>query len=120
MTNSKSLGIWGENIAKNYLIKNNYIFVIKNYKSSYREIDLIFKILNKYIFIEVKTRTHNEEAKFESPLGVKQTKNLQKAIIDYCFKNYIKLENSQLDLIVITKNTKNHFINLRHYHDILH
>ena len=119
MTDNKILGNNGERVAKEYLINNNYLFIEQNYRSSYCEIDLIFKRANKYIFIEVKTRLKNSENRLENPLSKWQTKNIQRASIDYCFKNNIRLENVQLDLISIIVNKETKKAKLEHFKNIL-
>lgn len=119
MTDNKILGNWGEEIAKQYLIKNDYTFITQNYKASYCEIDLIFKYKNKCIFIEVKTRLAGLETKHENPLTYWQTKNLQRALIDYCFENRIRLENTRLDLIIILVDKEKRQSSLKHFQDIL-
>ncbi|MFZ4632207.1 MAG: YraN family protein [Patescibacteria group bacterium] len=119
MTEKKELGNRGEEIAKEYLLKNNYSFITQNYKSSYQELDLIFRKENKYIFVEVKTRTESDEEKDEAPLTKWQTKNIQRALIEYCLKNYINLDNSRLDLITILIESHTKLSKLTHYKNIL-
>lgn len=56
--NKRSLGSIGETIAADYLVKNGFTIIEKNYRSGrFGEIDII-AVENEYIcFIEVKTRT---------------------------------------------------------------
>lgn len=119
MTDTKKLGNLGESIAKSYLEKEGYFLLEKNYRVQRFEIDLICSHKKKIIFIEVKTRIRTKESKQEESLSLRQTKNLQKAIIDYCFKKYINLSNIRLDLINILIDKKTHCANLRHYKDII-
>jgi putative endonuclease len=118
MTTNKNLGNFGEGLAKEYLLKNNYQFVAQNYKSSYKEIDLIFRLEKKLIFVEVKTRIKNSESLLEVPLTGAQTKNLKNALIGYCLKNKVNLDNVRLDLIIILINKATHQAELKHYLDI--
>lgn len=119
MTSNKNLGNQGEEIAKLYLIKNGYCLLAQNYRTSHLEIDLIFSRQNKIIFFEVKTRIETEESKLEEPLSSWQTKNLQRAMINYCREKYISLDVVRLDLINILVDKKTHCAHLRHYRDIL-
>lgn len=119
MNYTKNLGSWGENLVSHYLKSRGYSFLVKNYKYSRLEVDLIFKKNDYYVFVEVKTRLKNSENKYENPLTGRQTKNLQKAIFNYCFKNSLNPEKTQLDLIVITINKEAKKTNLKHYPNIL-
>lgn len=57
INNSRNLGIWAEQKAKEYLSQKGLIFITQNYRSAYGEIDLIFMIENELIFVEVKARS---------------------------------------------------------------
>lgn len=59
MNKNTYFGKLGENIAKNYLIKNGYIIRALNYRIGYYEIDIIAKYNDYLVFIEVKTRLSN-------------------------------------------------------------
>jgi putative endonuclease len=118
MTRNKNLGNHGEEIAKSYLIKNGYSLLSQNYRTGHLEIDLIFSHQDKIIFIEVKTRIKTEESNLEEPLSRQQTKNLQKAIINYCLEKHISLDVVRLDLINILIDKKIHCAHLKHYKDI--
>ncbi len=118
MTAKKNLGDFGESLAKKYLIGNGYQFIAQNYKSSYQELDLIFRLGKKVIFVEVKTRIKNTESLKETPLTRLQTKSLKNALITYCLKNKINLDNVRLDLIVILIDKAARQAELKHYLDI--
>lgn len=119
MISSKKLGVWGEEIAKFYLLKNGYQFITQNHHESRREIDLIFKHDQEYIFIEVKTRVENSFSNAEDPLGAKQTNNLKIALAAFCIKRGIKLENARLDLIIILANSETRRARLEHFKNII-
>lgn len=118
-TDNKNLGNRGEEIAKSYLITNGYSFVTKNYRAGRREIDLIFYQKNKLIFIEVKTRVKTKDSLLENSLSVRQTKNLKKAIVEYCLEKSVSLDRVRLDLVNILIDEKEHCAQLKHYKDIL-
>ena len=57
MLNSRqNLGQSGEDIAAEFLSKNGYAILTRNYRSRYGEIDIIAKLRDTLVFIEVKTR----------------------------------------------------------------
>ena len=59
MIEKKTLGSFGENIACEYLEKNEYKIVDRNFNCRQGEIDIVAydKLSNEIVFIEVKTRT---------------------------------------------------------------
>ena len=64
--NNREFGNKGEDLACEYLIKNGYEIVERNkHFSKFCEIDIIAKLKDKYVFVEVKTRRTNN---FGTPL----------------------------------------------------
>jgi len=57
MSVKKHIGQTGEEKAINYLKKNGYDILDRNFRTKYGEIDIIAKNKNEIVFIEVKTRT---------------------------------------------------------------
>lgn len=56
MENKSLIGAWGEMQAANYLKRNRYRLVEKNYRVRGGEIDLIAENRTFLVFVEVKTR----------------------------------------------------------------
>ena len=56
MENKKQIGSEGEEIACNYLIKEGYKIIKRNWHFGHGEIDIIAKRNNVLVFIEVKSR----------------------------------------------------------------
>ena len=54
--NSKEVGDFGEEAAANYLRKNGYKIIERNYHASHNEIDIIAEDKSFIVFTEVKTR----------------------------------------------------------------
>lgn len=66
MTTSKILeGKQGEDIASDYLKKQGYKIIERNFKKRYGEIDIVAIDKDVLVFVEVKTRSSNQ---FGSPL----------------------------------------------------
>lgn len=83
------IGKYGENLACEFLSKNGYIIVDRNYKySRYGEIDIIATEKDELCFIEVKTRRSNA---FGTPMEAITKEKLLK--IYSCIKNYISKTN---------------------------
>ena len=58
-TTNKETGFKGEQIAKEYLISQQYTILEQNFRYSKSEIDLIAKEGEVLVFIEVKTRSYD-------------------------------------------------------------
>jgi len=72
-----SVGADGEEIAKNYLLKKGYKILTQNYHSRFGEIDIIAKVHNCFVFVEVKTRSNSA---FGTPLEAINRFKLRKLI----------------------------------------
>ena len=56
--NKRKFGIIGEKIAQGYLINKGYEILETNFYTSSGELDIIAKLENCIVFVEVKTRTN--------------------------------------------------------------
>lgn len=56
MGKSNALGIWGEDLACDFLLAKGFSLVCRNYHSRYGEIDLIVRDEDYLVFVEVKLR----------------------------------------------------------------
>ncbi len=114
MINNVVRGRTGEEIAKEYLISKGYSILEMNYRNTIGEIDIIAKIDDILVFIEVKTRSnYNYGFAFEAVDLRKQKKIVNTSLV---YISYKKLANMQLryDIIEIylTKSPKiNHLEN---------
>ena len=63
--NNREHGIDGENIAVEYLKKQGYVILERNYSVKVGEIDIIAKDKDTIVFVEVKSR---ENTKFGRPI----------------------------------------------------
>lgn len=99
--NNREFGNKGEDLACEYLIKNGYEIVERNkHFSRLCEIDIIAKIKNKYVFVEVKTRKSDA---FGTPIeAITKCKynNIKIGVLSYIQEN--KVNNYQIDAIGIT------------------
>jgi putative endonuclease len=62
-TNLRAAGNQGETAACDYLLREGYVIIKRNYHSRYGEIDIIAEYENHIIFIEVKTRADTPKQK---------------------------------------------------------
>jgi putative endonuclease len=101
MTNTKIVGNAGEDLAARYLEKNGYQILERNvHFSRYCEIDIIAKIKDTIVFVEVKTRKTNQ---FGQPFeAITKTKydNIKKGV--YLYLQEHKIKKYRIDVIGIT------------------
>lgn len=104
---NKIKGKWGEDIAKNYLVKNGYKILETNFHFSRNgEVDIIAMFEGKIIFVEVKART---SVMFGHPFEAITRAKMNK--IFACAQFYlsscnVKYSGFQIDAISILLNEK--------------
>ena len=82
-------GIWGENLAAEYLREKGYIILERDWHSGHRDIDIIAGHDDYLVFIEVKTR---RSAEFGDPImavDYKKRRNLRLAMNHYIRSRHI-------------------------------
>ena len=77
MTPPKELGIKGEEIAVNYLKKEGYKILARNWFSDHKEIDIIAQQGDEIVIVEVKTR---EGDYFEEPWEAVSTRKIRNLV----------------------------------------
>ena len=116
---SQKIGIFGEKIAKDFLIRKGYAILHQNLKISYKELDLIAKKAGQTVFVEVKTRNLNNYPEAEESLSRRQLQTLKKGVKNYCFANKINLKNIRIDLIAINILKPKNKVNIKHFKNII-
>lgn len=105
--NNKELGRYGESVACQYLEKQNYKILERNFSCRNGEVDIIAKDGNEVVFCEVKTR---RSLKFGLPCEavIKQKQNHILAVSKYyLYKKRILNAAIRFDVIeVYLKNAK--------------
>lgn len=92
------LGYGGEDRACEFLSKNNYVIIDRNFHSRFGEIDIVALKDNVLHFIEVKTTHKNYEAEYR--VTKSKIQKIIKTIDFYFFKNPLDIE-FQIDAIII-------------------
>ncbi len=118
--NQKPLGNFGQELAKNYLIKHGYEVVKENYTIRRGEIDIIAKIGQEVVFVEVKTRTSYQFGNPEDGISFYQQRAIARTIRAFLLnkKDYHKMwPRFDIISIVINRNTKK--ARIRHFKDIM-
>ena len=111
---NKIVGAAGEDLACRYLEKNGYEIIARNVRySTSCEIDIIARIKNTTVFVEVKTRKTD---RFGTPIeAITKTKyqHIQKGITEY-LKTH-KVKNYRIDIIGITLKPELRIDHFRNY-----
>jgi putative endonuclease len=114
----KKIGIFGEDLALEYLVKKGYKIVDKNVRTGHQEIDIIAKDKkNMLVFVEVKTRTSIYGEAEESVFNRKLAK-LKLGMMKYLTTHKIRSPFFRLDLVSIYINRQTKIAKIKHYKNI--
>ena len=114
MAQHNELGKKGEQLAVNFLIKNGYNVLERNYRFDKAEVDIIVRKENVLAIIEVKTRTNTDFGNPQEFVKPKQIQRLVKAVDEYVTVNNLDVE-VRFDIIAIVK--KGTQYNIEHLED---
>jgi len=118
MNHNQEIGIYGEKIAKEYLINKGYEILDVNVKLSFKEIDIVAKKNNTIIIVEVKTRISSALGEAYDAMTLKKLNNLKKAAENYININKYYNYDIGIDLITIDIEKISKKYNISHYIDI--
>jgi len=71
-------GKFGENLARQYLIKKGYKILTINFRSRFGEIDIIASKNNTLVFVEVKLKIGEESGQPEEMINLKKINQIKK------------------------------------------
>jgi putative endonuclease len=103
--NKRTKGSIGETRAAQFLVRNGYNILQRNYRTTAGEIDIIARNLDQLVFVEVKAWKHMELSDLEYAIG----RNKQRRIIESSKKYVVDNPgyadfNFRYDVIFITMN----------------
>lgn len=112
MASHNELGKKGEELAKDYLLRNGYVILHTNWRHSYYEIDIIALKQNKLHFIEVKTRRSAAHGHPEESVTKRKFKYLQQAADEYLhmYPEYKWIQYDILSIIIPMHSEPNFFL----------
>ena len=105
MAYHNELGKLGEQLATEYLVRNGYSILERNFVYDRAEIDIIANHENTIIVVEVKTRNSLAFGDPQEFISKKKIKSLMKATNEYLISNAIEME-VRFDIIAVLKNKK--------------
>ncbi len=94
--NTKSIGDYGEKLARRYLWRQGYWIIKRNYKTKHGEIDIIAKKKDYLVFVEVKTRKDQNLERYGRP--AKAVDYDKRQHIRYAAKDYLRRVNNKRKL----------------------
>ena len=107
-----TLGDWGERIAVNYLMKQGYEILDRNYKTKLGELDIVAKEGDIIVFVEVKTRSSRSFGLPQEAVNFKKQNKIMRMALQYLQDH--KLAGSwRIDVVGIVMNRRT-----RHVEDI--
>jgi putative endonuclease len=98
-----TLGNRGEDIAAEHLLQKGYEILHRNWRYSRAEVDIIARIGNDWVFVEVKTRETDYFGYPEEAVTKAKQKQLQKAADAYLEANPIEGE-IRFDIVAVILN----------------
>lgn len=107
-------GKWGEQIAVDMLVAKGFDIVERNWRMNHLEIDIIARSGQRFMFVEVKTRTDKE---YNDPLLLISKRKLQNMVraANVFMNNYNSAFSAQFDIIIISGDKNNY--NVDYYPD---
>ncbi|MCH9016779.1 MAG: YraN family protein [Chloroflexi bacterium] len=95
------LGRWGEDHARRYLEGKGYTVSATNYRSRWGEVDIVSRLGEELVFVEVKTRRGVAFGTPEESITAAKSQRLIATAQDYLQKNGLEQSRWRIDLISI-------------------
>ena len=105
------LGKNGEKAALEYLEKQGYTILEKNFSCRQGEIDIIALDEDYIVFFEIKSRTSTEYGLPSEAVTEKKIKHILKAASYYLYKHHLENANIRIDVIEVYVRKGNYNIN---------
>jgi len=120
ITSKRELGNLGEKIALEYLKKNGYQILERNYQRKWGEIDIIAQLKEKIVFVEVKSKSKGMASRPEENVNFFKQKRLIRAAESYLLERKISQEKPwQIDVIAVELDLRNRRASLRHLKNVV-
>ncbi|HEX9090881.1 MAG TPA: YraN family protein [Anaerolineales bacterium] len=114
-----ALGRMGESIAISFLEKQGYTILEKNYRTPYGEIDVISKLAESIIFVEVKTRASSTLGPPEISVTRRKAEHMRCAA-EYYIQQHPELNNDwRVDVIAIQMQTGDQPARIEHFENVI-
>ena len=113
----RQLGMRGEELACEFLVRNQMKIIDRNWSCSYGEADIVALEGRTLVFCEVKTRKNLRYGKPESAITFKKRERYYKLINVYRSRCAVKHSSVRFDLITILVDEKKKMAQLKYLRD---
>jgi putative endonuclease len=111
-------GTLGEKTAEDFLKREGYKIVLRNFKTKYSEIDLIVKKDNFLVFVEVRTRIGDNFGLPEETINKEKKQRLKRGAVAFISFNSWK-GPFRIDAICIVLDNTHKVVQFNHYKNII-
>jgi putative endonuclease len=98
-SHNQKIGAWGEEAAAAFLTERKYEIIARNVRTPYGEIDIIARLKDVVIFVEVKTLTSSKNFLPEHQITARKRQHMLDAAQHYAGEN--EIDHWQIDVISI-------------------
>ena len=119
MTHNQRIGVFGETLAKNYLIKRGYKIIEANVKLSYQELDIIALKEDCVVFVEVKTRISQFYGPAENAFQYTKLNRFRRGMEMYMNNKNLSADEVRADLITVDIDYYKKTAKIKHYKDVV-
>lgn len=116
MSDKIKTGNQGEGLAADFLQKNGYEIIARNYRHKHSEIDLIVKKNNVLVFVEVKSRSSTQFGDPEMFVDNKKANKIFEGADEFIHTSNWQ-SNIRFDIVSITLKPE---IKIEHFEDAFH
>ncbi len=96
---NQQIGAWGEGAAANWLAERGCEVIARNVRTPYGEIDIVARLRDVTLFVEVKTRTSDKMGLPEEAITPRKRQHMLSAAEHYAAEN--EINHWQIDVIAI-------------------
>ena len=102
MSKHSKIGIKGEQIAEDFLLKKGYSIINKNWRHGKKEIDLVVYKNNTLVIVEVKTRSGTFSGFPEEAVNARKKQHLRDAAAAYqtAFPEYVHIRHDIISIMM--------------------
>ena len=119
MNDNKAIGAYGEQLACEYLQRQGYDIIRRNYQASYKELDIVARKADMLVFVEVKTRTSAWYGSGEEAVTYQKQQAMKKGIGSFLYHENIWHRDVRADVVIINIDKFRRIARIKHYENIL-